>query len=394
MSMRSRKASKAGLEKARPPLKAKPDEDLTLRIEMDAQGRRVRIYGALDLYNLPEAKEKLEKIYAKSGEVILDISKLTRLDTAGVFLLYQVAGQNLKLEGLRPEHEALLDLVARADPKASLSHKLQPPSSFKRLITRVGKASVQACETGVELITFMGQACDALAWALRHPSRLRFISIVHHIEVIGIDAVPIVSLIAFVISIVIAYQGQVQLKPLGAEHYTVNLIAVSVLREMGVLLTAIIIAGRSGSAFTAEIGTMQVREEVDALRTIGFDPFELLVLPRLIALLIVLPLLTFLADVVGLFGGALISLSLLDISLPQYLEQARHSATGQDFFVGMVKAPVFAFIIALVGCMHGLKVSGSSESVGRETTASVVQSIFLVLSLDGLFSIYFDKVHL
>src|ERR1043166_1541284 len=154
------------------------------------------------------------------------------------------------------------------------------------------------------------------------------------------------------------------------------------------------VAGRSGSAFTSEIGVMKVRAEIDALRMIGLGPFELLVLPRIAALLISLPLLTFIADGVGLFGGGIMSLALLDISFAQYFEQVRHSASWKDFAVGLIKAPVFAFIIALVGCRHGLKVSGSAESVGKETTASVVESIFLVLVLDGLFSIYFDKVHL
>jgi phospholipid/cholesterol/gamma-HCH transport system permease protein len=197
-----------------------------------------------------------------------------------------------------------------------------------------------------------------------------------------------------VISIVIAYQGQVQLRPLGVRQYTINLVAISVLREMGVLLTAIMVAGRSGSNFAAEIGVMKVRQEVDALGSMGFNIFELLVLPRLIALVIVLPLLTLLADIMGLFGGAVISISLMDIALPEYLERARAAATWKDFLVGMIKAPVFAFVIALVGSMHGLKVSGSAESVGEETTASVVKSIFLILVLDGLFSIYFHKVGL
>lgn len=356
------------------------------RVERD--DNRIRIYGALNLQNFPQTENELKKLSDKKA-IVIDLAKMTHLDTAGALLL-QNAG--MKLEHLRPEHKALFDLVTQAEPATPPSRKTI--SSFRKMVVRLGKATVDAWHGGIEFIAFTGQACMALAKVLRHPSRLRFVSITHHIEAIGIDATPIIALIAFVISIVIAYQGQVQLKPLGAERYTVNLIVISVLREMGVLLTAIMIAGRSGSAFTAEIGTMQVREEVDALRSIGFDPFELLVLPRLIALIIALPLLAFVADVMGLFGGAVISISLLDISLPQYLEQARHAATWKDFFVGMFKAPVFACVIALVGCLHGLKVSGSSESVGKETTASVVEAIFLVLALDGLFSIYFEKVGL
>jgi len=366
-----------------------------LHIERDDS--RIRIQGTLNLHNFPQAQEELEKAFSASEkETVIDLAKVTSLDTAGALLLHkalQPKGRTkhpLKLEHLRPEHQALFDLITQAKPgKAPVQKNL---SSAVQLIIRLGKATLAAWHAAIELITFIGQACIELGKALRHPSRLRFVSITHHIEAIGIDAIPIIALIAFVISIVIAYQGQVQLKPLGAERYTVNLIAISVLREMGVLLTAIMIAGRSGSAFTAEIGTMEVREEVDALRSIGFNPFELLVLPRLIALLIALPLLTLLADLMGLFGGTLVSLSLIDISAPEFWERVRHAATWKDFFVGMIKAPVFALVIALVGCMHGLKVSGSSESVGRETTASVVESIFLVLVLDGLFSIYFQKV--
>lgn len=364
-----------------------------LHIELDRAHNQIHIKGALNLQSFLQAENGLKKALAGSGKkTIIDLAKVTHLDTAGAFLLYHTINPGLKFLHIRPEHKALLDLVANAKPgKPSVRKSL---SSFRSMMVRIGKSAIEGYNAGIELITFMGHACIELMNVFRHPSRLRFISITHHIEIIGINAIPIIGMIAFVISIVIAYQGQVQLKPLGVEQYTVNLITISVLREMGVLLTAIMIAGRSGSAFTAEIGTMQVREEVDALRAMGLKPFELLVLPRLIALIIALPLLTFLADVVGLFGGALISSELLDISLPQYIEQVRQVATWKDFFVGMIKAPVFAFVIALVGCMHGLKVSGSSESVGKETTASVVKSIFLVLMLDGLFSIYFQKVGL
>ena len=212
--------------------------------------------------------------------------------------------------------------------------------------------------------------------------------IMHHIEQTGIDAIPIISTMAFMIAVVLAYQGIAQLRPLGAENLTVNLVAISVLREMGVLLTAIMVAGRSGSAFTAEIGVMKVREEVDALRVIGINPFEVLVMPRLMALLISLPLLTFIADMMGLFGGGIMSMLLIDIPLWILIWSAcARWQRGDDFLVGMIKAPVFAFLISMVGCMHGMKVSGSAESVGTETTASVVKSIFLVLGADAVFSV-------
>lgn len=355
-------------------------------LHIERENGRIRIRGVLELRNFRQAKESLRQ--AAGDYTIIDMSQVTRLDTSGVLLL----SNKFQLERLRPEHQALFNLVAQTEPGKPSAKKRLP--DWKRMIVRLGKAAANIWPATAEFIVFMGRACAALASAMKHPARLRFISITHHIEAIGIDAIPIIGLIAFVISIVIAYQGQVQLRSLGAELYTVNLIAISVLREMGVLLTAIMIAGRSGSAFTAEIGAMKVRQELDALRSIGFDTFDLLVLPRLIALLIVLPLLTLFANIMGLLGGALISLSLLDIAMPEYLERARQAVTWKDLFVGLVKAPVFALVIALVGCMHGLKVSGSAESVGKETTASVVKSIFLVLMLDGLFSIYFEKVGL
>ena len=199
---------------------------------------------------------------------------------------------------------------------------------------------------------------------------------------------------AIMISVVIGYQGVAQLRPYGGEDFTVNLVAVSVLREMGVLITAIIVAGRSGSAFAAEIGVMRVREEIDALNVMGMEPMEMLVLPRLIGLVITLPLLTFYADMMGLFGGGVISLLQLDVTPVQYIDRVHQAVDGSDLFVGLFKAPIFAFFIAVIGCMHGLRVSGSAESVGRETTRAVVKGIFLVIVLDALFSILFEKLGL
>jgi phospholipid/cholesterol/gamma-HCH transport system permease protein len=210
----------------------------------------------------------------------------------------------------------------------------------------------------------------------------------------GVNALPIVGLMAVMISVVIGYQGVAQLRPYGGEDFTINLVAVSVLREMGVLITAIMVAGRSGSAFTAEIGVMMTREEVEALEVMGIEPMQVLVVPRVIALVITLPLLTFFADIMGLIGGAAICQTLLDLSPLQYPARLHQAVDGSDLFVGLVKAPIFAFFIAVIGCMHGLRVRGSAESVGRETTRAVVKSIFLVIVLDALFSVLFEKLDL
>jgi phospholipid/cholesterol/gamma-HCH transport system permease protein len=232
---------------------------------------------------------------------------------------------------------------------------------------------------------------NAVGRALVQWRRLRPASISRHIEETGIRALGIIGLMAVMISVVIGYQSVAQLRPYGGEDFTINLVAVSVLREMGVLITAIMVAGRSGSAFTAEIGVMRSREEIDALQVMGIDPMEVLVVPRLIALLITLPLLTFFADVMGLLGGAVISKALLDVSLLQYFDRLPQVTDIHDLSVGLVKAPVFAFIIGVIGCMHGLRVRGSAESVGTETTRAVVKGIFLVIVLDALFSVLFEK---
>jgi phospholipid/cholesterol/gamma-HCH transport system permease protein len=215
-------------------------------------------------------------------------------------------------------------------------------------------------------------------------------ALVNQMERTGLNAMPIVGLISFLIGVVLAYQGADQLRKFGAEIFTVNLVGVGVLREMAIMLTAIVVAGRSGSAFTAQIGTMKVNEEIDAMRTIGLDPMEVLVLPRVVALVLVLPLLTFYADIMGLLGGAVMANWALDISFFQFARQFNEGVPVWSFWVGLIKAPVFAFIIAVVGCYEGFKVSISAESVGQRTTAAVVEAIFLVIVLDALFSIIFS----
>ena len=266
--------------------------------------------------------------------------------------------------------------------------------AWRELIIQLGKGADDAWRDALDVITFVGRAASAIGQALIHPRSLRLPSVSRQVAETGINALPIIGLMAVMISVVIGYQGVAQLRPYGGEDFTINLVAVSVLREMGVLITAIMVAGRSGSAFAAEIGVMKVREEIDALKVMGMEPMELLVVPRLIGLIITLPLLTFFSDVMGLLGGAMISQSLLHVSPLQYVDRVHHAVVDSDLFVGLVKAPIFAFIIGVIGCMHGLRVRGSAESVGRETTRAVVKSIFLVIVLDALFSILFEKLGL
>jgi len=242
------------------------------------------------------------------------------------------------------------------------------------------------------LVNFFGLTISTLVSAIAKPKRLRPVALINQIEQTGLNAVPIVSLLNFLIGIVIAYQGAVQLRKFGAEIFTIDGLAFGIPREIAVLITAIVVAGRSGSAFTAQIGTMQVNQEVDALRTVGLNPIEVLVLPRINALLITLPMLVFLADVAGLMGGALMSVLSLDLTVGQFMKRLEEVISLKHFLVGLVKAPVFAYIIAIVGCFEGLRVTGSAESVGRMTTKAVVESIVLVILADALFSILFSAL--
>lgn len=342
---------------------------------------------ALKTLNLPSSLPQ---------SVILDFSKLESVDTAGAWLLNRYY-QNLKqkgipvaLDNLKEEHFKLLQTIM------DMPEERCPPLKIKRgffpVMETLGEATIGGLINIGDILAFIGRLFVTFARNFKNPSHFRLSSIVRHIDEAGIRAVPIVSLLAFLISIVVAYQGASQLKNFGAEMFTIDLTAISILREMGVLMTAILVAGRSGSAFTAEIGVMKIREEVDALNAMGIDPYEVMILPRVLAMIIVLPILTLIANVSGLAGGALMSMAILDIPLNQYIDRVLDATQLSTFMVGMVKAPVFAFIIATVATFRGMQVRGSSESVGKMTTVSVVQSIFIVILADAVFSIIFSEL--
>lgn len=328
-----------------------------------------------------------------AGEMVLDLRQVAALDTSGAYLILHLLGEAqrrraaMTLGGLQERHAGLLRTIERAMVPVAIKGEWRHP--WLAVLERLGRNSVEQLQEGRDLVAFLGAVAIALGRALIRPSRLRLPALFSHMERAGFNALLIVGLLAFLIGIVLAYQGADQLARFGAQIFTVNLVAIGMLREMGVLMTAIIVAGRSGSAFTAQIGTMQVNEEIDALRTIGLDPIELLAVPRILALLIVLPLLTFYADMMGLLGGAVMAILVLDISFAQFASQAALAVKASTFFVGMVKAPLFGFVIGLVGCYEGLQVSRSAESVGLRTTRSVVASIFIIIVLDAGFSILF-----
>ena len=323
----------------------------------------------------------------------IDLSAVDSMDTAGAWVLYRTRrdlrarGVAAEFEGVDRSHADILARVEKGDVEQTLVRdQLHPVIA---LIARIGEASLAVFQECASLLSFLGVTVITLGRSIIRPRRIRFTSLVSHIEQVGLNAIPIVGLLSFLIGIVIAYQGAEQLRQFGAQVFTVNLLGISMLREMAILMTAIVVAGRSGSAFTAQIGTMQVNEEVDAMRTMGLDPIEVLVLPRIFALIVALPLLTVLADLTGLAGGALATVLVVDISLAQFMERLNDAVPLAAFWVGIVKAPVFGFLIAMVGCREGLVVAGSAESVGRHTTKSVVLSIFLVIVADALFSIFF-----
>ncbi len=332
------------------------------------------------------------------SSVTVDLGRVEVLDTSGAWLMrrtmdaYRSRGLEVALANARPAFEALLDDVGRSDPNVPIESPMPP--KLIEIANRVGETSFEIANEARDLIGFFGLLLVKSVGVILRPSRLRFTSTVYHMEQVGLNAIPIVALLSFLIGVVLAYQGAEQLRQFGAELFVVNLLGISILRELGILITAIIIAGRSGSSFTAQIGTMKVNEEVDAMSTIGIDPIEILVLPRVAALVITLPMLAFLSDIVGLAGGAIMSYFTLDISFGQFLRQLNGAVGIEQLWIGLVKAPVFAFAIAMVGCYEGLKVSGSAESVGRMTTKSVVESIFLVIVLDAIFSIIFVNLGL
>jgi phospholipid/cholesterol/gamma-HCH transport system permease protein len=324
---------------------------------------------------------------------LFDLADLKQLDTSGAWLITRL-GRALEAAGARVETQAGdPDLAALLSRVAETRDVLPVPPRRRNLgdkIAELGAGVENVLLESRDLIAFLGQLVLALARLALTPWKLRWNAIFSHLEQTGLNALPIVGLINLLVGVVLAFQGADQLARFGAQTFTINMLGISVLREMAVLLTAIVVAGRSGSAFTAQIGTMQVNEEVDALRTIGLDPMDVLVVPRVIALVIALPLLTFFADMMGLLGGGLMCVVLLDISFQQYMSLLNQAITDTHFWVGMSKAPVFAILIALVGCFEGLRVSGSAESVGRLTTRSVVEAIFLVIIVDAMFSVMFS----
>jgi phospholipid/cholesterol/gamma-HCH transport system permease protein len=357
----------------------------------------VRLNGTWRIENIVAIEAALAQLSQEgTRRLVVDTRSLESLDLSGAWLLrerlqaLQGEGGRIEFAGEPPSQFAFLEEITAQQTEQAAAEP-ETPRSWHDAIAWVGRTSVQQWHQFVEAVGYLGRITVTGLRSLR-PRHLRFASVTRHIYETGIQAIPIVSLIAFLISVIIAYLSAQQLRQFGAEIFTVDLVAIAVLREMGVLLTAIIVAGRSGSAFAAEIGVMRLNDEIDALHSMGVDPFEVLVLPRLIGLLISLPLLTIVADAMGLAGGALLSSLLLDISLTQFIPRLQDALAPTTFWAGLIKAPVFAALIALVGTYRGMQVRDSSRELGRLTTVAVVQSIFLVIFADAVFAIVFVEL--
>jgi len=357
---------------------------------------KVRCSGTWNVQGIAKLDRQMtEMVWPAGANLEMDGSAISALDTSGAWLLLRMIksleqkGIHARIIGMRPELGSLLEMIAA---RAVLpAHLVQPRDG---LLASIGRQTWSGLENLFGMLAFVGESSVALLRLMSRPRRIRWRAVFHNIQTAGFEALPIVGLLSFLMGVVIAYQGSDQLQRFGANIFIADLVGLSMLRELSPLLTAIIIAGRSGSAYAAQIGTMKVTEEIDALRTIGVSPQELLVLPKLLALVIALPLLTVYADVAGVFGGMIMARSKLDVSFDVFINRLGDAVRLSSFLTGIVKAPVFAAIIALVGCFQGFQVGGSADSVGRQTTLSVVQAIFLVIVADAIFSIVFNWLKL
>jgi len=350
---------------------------------------KVVLRGVWQIERVPQLQEALQKVEASPKTIIeVDGKGLEALDTGGAYILlkymggWRERGAQVFLSNFKGEHQHLLELLSQT-PEVKVCTKPLTPNPFHQL----GEWAHALLKDTLDFFAFLGEASATALSILVKPHRAPWRETFYEIEQTGAKAIPIVVLVALLAGVVISYQGALQLKRFGASIFMVDLLAISMAREMGPLLTAIMVAGRSGSAYTAQIGTMKVNEEVDALRTLGISPMEVLVMPKLGALIVALPLLIFLADLVGIGGGMVISRQILDISYHDFISRLREALSLQSFLVGVAKGPIFALPLALISCFRGFQVEGSAESVGRYTTISVVNTIFAVIAIDALLSV-------
>jgi phospholipid/cholesterol/gamma-HCH transport system permease protein len=367
----------------------------TVRLERRQNRVRLICEGDWTITEATTLDKSLDAIdIGDAKDVEIDASALTSLDSAGGWLLLRTkreaeqAGAKASLT-IPDKYKALFETMEREHTAPPVSHPTH--RGLLGLLERTGEGTVHSLRQGYDMLGFLGRVTVEAVEAILAPRReLPLPALFHQIEEVGLTALPIVGLLAFLLGVVITYQGADQLARFGAQIYTIDFLGIGFLRELGGLVTAIIIAGRSGSAFTAQIGSMKVNQELDAMQTIGLNIAEVLVLPRVLGLMIALPLLTFFADVIGVIGGMVMCYFDLGVTIPAFLREFQGAVTMKTLLVGIIKAPVFAFLIALVGCFEGMRVEGSADSVGRLTTRSVVESIFLIIAVDAGFSVLFS----
>jgi len=362
------------------------------RLELAAVGSWT-VEHARTLEPLVQAASKRRQ---KVTRVSIDMGRVERLDTFGAWLVerllraWRSAGLEADVVGLADNYRGLLQEVQNVNrepygPRPS-------PGGLARILENVGRAVGSVVTDIVAIVQMLGETAVALLRVFVRPASFRLTSVVHHLDRVGLQAVPIIVLITFLLGCILAQQGIFHFRRFGAELYVVDMIGVLVLREVGVIMVSIMVAGRSGSAYTAELGSMKMREEIDALRTMGFAPIDVLVLPRVVALVIALPILTFLGCMAALYGGALVCWLYGGISPEIFISRLKDAISIDHFAIGMIKAPFMALMIGLVACTEGLRVKGSAESLGLHTTASVVKSVFLVIVMDGFFAMFFAAI--
>lgn len=364
-------------------------------LDVSASGDRLRLV-ASGTWTAANAGRLEDLVAAVEGRrprgLEIDLAHLTELDTFGAWLIERLrrAAGDATVSGLRDDWRQLVALAAETNLRAPTPRP--DPNTLAARLEAVGRAVESVGRDLVALVAMLGAVGEALWRVMLRPARLRVTSLVHHLDRVGLQAVPIIVLVTFLIGGIIAQQGFFHFRRFGADDYVVDMVGILVLREIGVLIVAIMVAGRSGSAYTAEIGSMKMREEIDALRTMGRDPIEVLILPRILALVVALPLLTFIGAMAALYGGLLVAWFYGGMDQAIYVARLKEAISLTHFEVGMIKAPFMALVIGAVACAEGLKVQGSAESLGIHTTASVVKSIFLVIVLDGLFAMFFASI--
>ncbi len=354
----------------------------------------LRSSGDWTLDNLDEVAVSLKSIADESRAVSAQwaFSDVGRVDSAGMMLFIHYVdvlgakGCKLDITGMSAEHEKLYQLMRR-----HVSEHIEEGSRLSlripNLLAYIGRGTVELFEDIIRFLAFIGENFTVVLSSLRHPASVRYGAIARNIEDAGMRAIPIVAVTSFLIGVVVAYQGGVQLEKFGANIFIVDMIGISISRELAPLITAIVVAGRTGSSYTAQIGVMKITEEIDAMRTMGFEPHRFLVVPRILALMITLPLMIFLADVIGILGGMVIANLHMHLSYTEFLHRLQGTLDVKQVWIGVIKGPVFAWLIATVGCFYGFRVSGNTESIGRYTTISVVNAIFLVIACDAIFSV-------